>query len=295
MKTVSENKKHSVKTKKVSRRKKSATAERSDRQTAVTMRSLHHTADIYTLIRKGYRMIKADHLTVVYPDGRKALDDISFSLEEGKKTALIGANGAGKSTLLLSLVGIVPATSGTITVGETVLSERTLREIREKVGFVFQNPDDQLFMSKVEDDIAFGPRNYGIPEDEIDRRMTDVLENLGISHLKERLTSHLSGGEKRRVAVATVLVMEPSVLIFDEPSSYLDPRSRLLLMKEIASLKHTQLIATHDLDLALDICDRAIILQDGKIMADGPADELLKDRELLEGCGLEMPLSLSRK
>ena len=239
-------------------------------------------------------MIRAEHLSVIYPDGHKALDDITFSIEDGKKTALIGANGAGKSTLLMTIAGIVPVSSGTVTVNGVDLSKETLAKRREMIGFVFQNPDDQLFMSKVSDDIAFGPRNAGVSEDEIDRRMTRVLEELGIPHLRNRITDKLSGGEKRRVAVATVLVMDPDILIFDEPSSYLDPRSRRLLIKELSQADRTHFIATHDLDLALDVCENAIILQNGKIMAQGPASSLLGDRALLEKCGLELPLSMSR-
>jgi ABC-type cobalt transport system, ATPase component len=239
------------------------------------------------------KILCADQVTVVGTGGVKILDDVSFTLTAGEKVALIGENGAGKSTLLMSLVGITPIESGNIHVNQIELNKKNLAKIRAETGVVFQNPDDQLFMPKVYDDIAFGPRNLGIAEDEISLRIDTVLEKLGISHLRERMTGRLSGGEKRRIAIATVLVMNPSVLLFDEPSSFLDPKSRRLLIKELLSLQYTQFIATHDLDLALEVCDRVIVLQNGKIQAEGAVKEILTNQELLEKFGLELPLSLS--
>ena len=239
------------------------------------------------------KILCADLVTVVGTGGVKILDDVSFTLTAGEKVALIGENGAGKSTLLMSLVGITPIESGNIHVNQIELNKKNLAKIRAETGVVFQNPDDQLFMPKVYDDIAFGPRNLGIAEDEISVRIDTVLEKLGISHLRERMTGRLSGGEKRRIAIATVLVMNPSVLLFDEPSSFLDPKSRRLLIKELLSLQYTQFIATHDLDLALEVCDRVIVLQNGKIQAEGAVKEILTNQELLEKFGLELPLSLS--
>lgn len=238
-------------------------------------------------------VISVENLFVNGTGDIKILDGVSFTLHAGEKVALVGENGAGKSTLLMSLVGIILPDSGNISVSGIVLNKTNLAEIRNVVGVVFQNPDDQLFMPKVFDDIAFGPRNLGIGEEEIERRINTVLENLGISHLRDRLTSKLSGGEKRRIAIATVLVMNPSVILFDEPSSFLDPKSRRLLIKELSSLHYTQLIATHDLDMAMEICDRVLILQNGKIMAEGTAEEILTNKEILEKCGLELPLSMS--
>ncbi|MCL2142091.1 MAG: energy-coupling factor ABC transporter ATP-binding protein [Methanimicrococcus sp.] len=238
------------------------------------------------------KVICVDHLTVVGTNDAEILKDVSFSLHAGERVAIIGENGAGKSTFLLSLVGIVSPSSGTISVGHTVLNKKNLAQIREKVGMVFQNPDDQLFMPNVYDDIAFGPRNMGASEEEINRRIEDVLEKLGISHLRNRMTSKLSGGEKRSIAIATILVMNPDVILFDEPTSYLDPKSRRLLIKELSSIGHTQLIATHDLDLAMEICDRVVILQKGEIQAEGPTKEILMNEELLKNCGLELPLGI---
>ena len=239
------------------------------------------------------KILCADQVTVVGTGGVKILDDVSFTLTAGEKVALIGENGAGKSTLLMSLVGITPIESGNVHVNQIELNKKNLAQIRAETGVVFQNPDDQLFMPKVYDDIAFGPRNLGIAEDEINARIDTVLEKLGISHLRERMTGRLSGGEKRRIAIATVLVMNPSVLLFDEPSSFLDPKSRRLLIKELLSLQYTQFIATHDLDLALEVCDRVIVLQNGKIQAEGTVKEILTNQELLDKFGLELPLSLS--
>ena len=239
------------------------------------------------------KILCADQVTVVGTGGVKILDSVSFTLTAGEKVALIGENGAGKSTLLMSLVGITPIESGNIHVNQIELNKKNLAKIRAETGVVFQNPDDQLFMPKVYDDIAFGPRNLGIAEDEINVRIDTVLEKLGISHLRERMTGRLSGGEKRRIAIATVLVMNPSVLLFDEPSSFLDPKSRRLLIKELLSLQYTQFIATHDLDLALEVCDRVIVLQNGKIQAEGTVKEILTNQELLDKFGLELPLSLS--
>ena len=240
------------------------------------------------------KILCADQVTVVGTGGVKILDGVSFTLTAGEKVALIGENGAGKSTLLMSLVGITPIESGNVHVNQIELNKKNLAKIRAETGVVFQNPDDQLFMPKVYDDIAFGPRNLGIAEDEINVRIDTVLEKLGISHLRERMTGRLSGGEKRRIAIATVLVMNPSVLLFDEPSSFLDPKSRRLLIKELLSLQYTQFIATHDLDLALEVCDRVIVLQNGKIQAEGTVKEILTNQELLEKFGLELPLSLSK-
>ena len=240
------------------------------------------------------KILCADQVTVVGTGGVNILDGVSFTLTAGEKVALIGENGAGKSTLLMSLVGITPIESGNVHVNQIELNKKNLAKIRAETGVVFQNPDDQLFMPKVYDDIAFGPRNLGIAEDEINVRIDTVLEKLGISHLRERMTGRLSGGEKRRIAIATVLVMNPSVLLFDEPSSFLDPKSRRLLIKELLSLQYTQFIATHDLDLALEVCDRVIVLQNGKIQAEGTVKEILTNQELLEKFGLELPLSLSK-
>jgi cobalt/nickel transport system ATP-binding protein len=235
--------------------------------------------------------LKAENLTVRYDDAVCALRDVGFSVRDGERVALIGANGAGKSTLLLTLVGVLPAESGEISLEDVPVGKETLREFRRRVGMVFQNPDDQLFMPTVYEDIAFGPRNYGLSEEEIETRINGVLDRFGIARLRDRMTHKLSGGEKRLVALAGILVMEPSVLLMDEPSSFLDPRSRRKLIETLDKLPQTMLIATHDLDLALDLCRRAILLDEGRVRADAPIEEILSDAALLESCGLELPLS----
>jgi cobalt/nickel transport system ATP-binding protein len=233
-------------------------------------------------------VIQAENVTVRYvpSEAAEALRELSFRVAAGERAALIGANGAGKSTLLLALVGVLPAASGSITMNGVPVEKRTLGEIRKEAGMVFQNPDDQLFMPTVYEDIAFGPRNYGSAEALIRERAESVLAGLGIGHLINRMTSKLSGGEKRLAALAGVLVMNPSVLLLDEPSSFLDPRSRRRLIGILQSLPQTQLIATHDLDLAQKVCARVILLKNGRIAADGETGRILQDAALLEECGL---------
>ena len=232
--------------------------------------------------------IEVKNLTVKYETSDKtcALDGISFSVSSGEKVALIGANGAGKSTLLLALTGILSPISGEIIIGGVKSDKKTIGELRKKTGMVFQNPDDQIFMPTVYEDIAFGPRNYGENEDKIEKSADEIMRNLGILHLKDRLSHKLSGGEKRLAALAGILVMNPSVILMDEPSSFLDPRARRNLIKILSDLPQTMLIATHDLDMALDLCGRAILLKDGRIYADMTAKEVLSGKKILEECGL---------
>jgi cobalt/nickel transport system ATP-binding protein len=201
-----------------------------------------------------------------------ALSGVSFTLARGERAALIGANGAGKSTLLLAIAGVLPPSGGSIDGAPTA-------------ALLMQNPDDQLFMPTVYDDIAFGPRSYGVSEDETAARIASVLSELGITHLKTRLTSRLSGGEKRLAALAGVLVLRPSLLLLDEPSSFLDPRSRRRLLAVLRSLPHALLLATHDLDFALSLCPRTLVLSEGALKADGPSASLLLDSAALESWG----------
>lgn len=231
-------------------------------------------------------MIKIDGLKIKYPDGNTGIDGLTLHINEGDVVAVIGANGAGKSTLLLSLVGIVPISEGTVRVDDLTLGKGTLSEIRQKIGLVLQNPDDQLFMTHVYEDIAFGPRNYGLPEEEVRERVEKTMRKLDISHLARRLPSKLSGGEKRMVAVAGVLAMDPVLMLFDEPTSFLDPRSRRNLIAVLQKLSVTKVIATHDLELAESLCNRVILLQNGKIVADGLPETILHDKALLEEAGL---------
>jgi cobalt/nickel transport system ATP-binding protein len=232
-------------------------------------------------------MIEIKNLTVVYPDGTKAVDDVSLTIRDGERIALVGANGAGKTSLLLALVGVLPAASGTVSADGLELTKKTLNDIRRKVGMVFQNPDDQLFMPMIADDVAFGPRNYGLGEEETARRVDGALDMLGISHLKNRSSLKLSGGEKRMAAIATVLTMEPSALLFDEPTAFLDPKARRGLIGVLKKLGQSQVIATHDLTFAEEVCSRTILLKQGRIYADGDPKILFRDEKLMDDCGIE--------
>lgn len=232
-------------------------------------------------------MLKLQNVTVIYPDKTKAIDNLSFTLNEGENIALIGANGAGKTSLLLSIVGILEPSTGMVEVNGIQLSKKTVNEVRKQIGLVFQNPDDQLFMPLIFDDIAFGCRNFGLPEDEIKTRVEETLNQLNISHLRSRSSLKLSGGEKRMAAIATVLAMEPSILMFDEPTAYLDPKARRSLIETLKKLPHTKIVATHDMTFASEVCDRVMVLKDGRVAADG-ACTLLYDKKMMERCGLEI-------
>lgn len=235
-------------------------------------------------------MLDIENLNVIYPDGTQAVRDLTLHIGKGESVAIVGANGAGKSTLMLSVVGICAPSSGSIRVEGMELKKENLRAVREKAGIVFQNPDDQLFMPSIYDDIAFGPRNYGVPEKEVQTRVRDVLESLHAAHLKNKMPHKLSGGEKRVAALASVLVMRPSIMLLDEPSSFLDPRARRNLIRLLKELSLTQVIATHDLDMALDLCARVVVLKEGAIFADGDVQTILSDQKLMDEAGLELPL-----
>lgn len=239
-----------------------------------------------------HNTIKAKNLCYTYPDNREALKDISFSIEEGETVALVGANGAGKSTLLMQFVGVILPSSGIIEVGHFPIKESTLSLVRQKVGMVFQDSDNQLFMNRVYDDVAFGPRNYGIPEGKIDEIVMTSLRRVGIEHLADRAPYRLSGGEKKAAAIAAILSMSPDVLVLDEPTTGLDPKARRRLIDTLSSFEHTKLIATHDMDMVMDLCERTIILNNGQIAADGPTAEIFRNKVLLEECSLEQPASL---
>ena len=226
-----------------------------------------------------------------YPDGQVALQGISLAAAPGETLGILGANGAGKSSLLLQINGSLRG-SGQVRVGETVLSEKTLPEIRSRVGLVFQDPDDQLFMPTVFEDVAFGPRNQGLPPAEVRRRVEKALQVVQMHGAEERAPHHLSIGQKKRVAVATVLAMDCEVLVLDEPTSGLDPRGRRQLALFLASLLQTRILATHDLELALELCDRVAVLSEGSVVAVGAPRLLLSDEALMERTGLEVPHSL---
>lgn len=231
-------------------------------------------------------MLHLQNINVIYPDKTKAVDDLSFTLNDSENIALIGENGAGKTSLLLAIVGILEPANGTVEINGMTLSKKTVNEVRKKIGVVFQNPDDQLFMPLIYDDIAFGCRNFGLPEEQVKMRVEDTLSQLNISHLSNRSSLKLSGGEKRMAAIATVLAMNPSVLMFDEPTAFLDPKARRKLTESLKKLQHAKIIATHDMGFAAEVCNRVILLKDGRIAADGGVD-LLYNKEIMRGCGLE--------
>jgi cobalt/nickel transport system ATP-binding protein len=230
--------------------------------------------------------LSVDSLHFHYPDGHAALHGVSFSLAYGEKAALVGPNGAGKSTLLLHLNGILSG-EGQIFVGGRRLGRDSLPEIRARLGMVFQNPDDQLFSPTVFDDVAFGPLHMGCPEGEVRRRVADALEQVGMGAYAGRLSHHLSVGEKKRIAIATVLSMQPEMLALDEPTAGLDPRARRSLIRLLGELPLTMLVSTHDMRLAAELFPRMIIMDGGRIVADGATRDLLADAALLEAHGLE--------
>ena len=239
-----------------------------------------------------HHIVEVKNLCHVYPDGTAALSGVSFRITHGESVGIIGANGAGKSTLLLHLNGCLTATSGTIRIGDTPLSPGTLPDIRRTVGMVFQDPDDQLFMPTVFDDVAFGPCNLGLSGVDVELRVTEALDRVGAGHLREKPPYHLSGGEKKRVAIATVLAMSPDILVMDEPTSGLDPSARRQLITLMREFHHTRIITSHDLDMVYEVCERTIILNCGSVAADGPTREVFGNEELLQECRLEKPLSL---
>jgi cobalt/nickel transport system ATP-binding protein len=242
-----------------------------------------------------HHLIEARGVVFVYPDGQAALSGISFAIHHGESVAIIGGNGAGKSTLLLHLNGILRPTSGQVRIGDLPITPKNLAEVRRTVGMIFQDADDQLFMPTVFDDVAFGLGHHGLAAEEIEQRVGQALETVGATHLKERPPHRLSGGEKRAVAIAGVLAMSPSILVMDEPSSGLDPAARRRLINMLAGFEHTKVIATHDLDLVLDLCSRVLVMNQGVIEADGSPAEIFADSTLLERCNLEAPLSYLRR
>ena len=240
--------------------------------------------------------ISIQNLSYTYPDGTQALREVNLSIEATERVALIGANGSGKSTLQLHLNGILLPQEGQIMIGEWPVRSENLKAIRNFVGLVFQNPDNQLFMPTVWEDVAFGPMNLGLRDTELKERVLQSMAAVDIDPqwYGQRSTDNLSGGEKKRIAIAGVLAMKPQILVFDEPSAQLDPRSRRQLIELLQTLPLTQLIATHDLDLALELCHRTIVLSQGQVVFDGQTENVMSNSEFLATHALELPLSYSR-
>ncbi len=241
-------------------------------------------------------MIRVQSLSHRFADGRIALDGVSFAVAAGERVALVGPNGAGKTTLFLRLCGVLGGPRGQASIaGLDPADPGQRRKMPEAVGVVFQNPDDQLFSPSIFDDVAFGPLNLGHSPDEVRASVADALNAVGLPDHADRVPHRLSGGEKRRAAIATVLSMKPAVLLLDEPSMFLDPRGRRELIELVRNWTGTILLATHDLEMVLDLCPRVLVLDGGRLAADGPAESLLADATLMETHGLEVPGRLMRR
>ena len=240
-------------------------------------------------------MIDFSQVSFSYEKDRPVIRDLSFAIKKGESVGLIGANGAGKSTILKLMLGLLTPTEGTITVDGTVLGKDSLKDIRRKVGFVLQNSDNQMFMPTVYEDMMFAPLNYMMTRQEAEERVDEVLKQLDLEYLKHRHNHRISGGEKRMAAIATILAMDPEMVLMDEPSSALDPCNRRLVINTIRDMKQTRLITSHDLDMILDTCERVILLDAGQIIADGPAEEILRNKELLEAHRMELPFCFSSR
>jgi cobalt/nickel transport system ATP-binding protein len=231
--------------------------------------------------------IHVRELSFAYPDGHVALRDINLCVGPAERVALVGPNGAGKSTLMLHLNGILKGQHGTVHVGDLEVTEANLRKVRAAAGIIFQNPDDQLFSPTVFDDVAYGPIYMGLPEEQVRQRVALALQQMNMEAYAGRTSHHLSLGEKKRIAIATVLAMEPNILVLDEPSAGLDPRARRTLIQLLGKLAPTMLVSTHDLRLVRELCPRTIVLDEGRIVADGVTSELLTDEPFLRAHGLE--------
>ena len=235
-------------------------------------------------------MIEFQNVSFAYGE-TPVVENLSFSIKKGVTVGLIGANGAGKSTIMKLMLGLLSG-SGQILVDGLTVNRANISEIRRKIGFVLQDSDNQMFMPTVYEDMIFGPRNYGLSKEEAERKVDAVLEQLGLQALKHRHNHKISGGEKRMAAIATILAMEPEMILMDEPSTALDPVNRRTVINTINRLSQTKLIASHDLDMILDTCQRVILLSHGRIVADGDAETILRDKELLEANRMELPFCL---
>ncbi len=233
-------------------------------------------------------IIRIEDLSFVYPDGRQALTAVNLSVGAREKVAIVGPNGAGKSTLFLHLNGILRG-HGCVRVAGMDIGDKTVRAVRARVGLVFQDPDDQLFSPTVFDDVAFGPLHMGCPEDEVRLRVVRALSAVGMSGHEDHMPHHLSLGERKRVAIATVLAMDSEILVLDEPSAGLDPRARRNLIALLADLPQTMLVASHDMRLVWELCERTVVMDAGRLVADGATRDLLQDAPLMDRHGLEVP------
>lgn len=236
--------------------------------------------------------IDMENVSFGYEKENRILKDISFHAEEKESIGLIGANGVGKSTFLKLLVGLNLEFEGEIRVEEIPVEKTTLPQVRQKIGYVFQDSDSQLFMSTAFEDIAFAPRNYGLPETEVEKRVEEALELTGISYLRDKQIYKMSGGEKKLVSIATILSLTPDIILMDEPSIALDPRNRRNLIRILNSFEHLKIIASHDLDMIWDTCERTVLMADGRVICDGATKDILTNQQLLEKYGLELPLCM---
>ena len=236
-------------------------------------------------------MIKFENVSFSYDKDMPIIENLSFSIQNGESVGLIGANGAGKSTIMKILLGLLPC-EGRVSVDDLPVEKKNLPDIRKKLGFLLQNSDNQMFMPTVYEDMMFGPRNYGLSKEEAEQQVDRILNQLGLTDLKHRYNHKISGGEKRMAAIATILAMQPETILMAEPSIALDPLNRRTIIRIINQLPQTKLIASHDLDMILDTCDRVILLNRGKIVADGKAEVLLQDQALLEANRMELPFCL---
>lgn len=236
--------------------------------------------------------IECNNISFSYENGIEVLKNISFKTNANESIGIIGANGAGKSTLFRILVGLELNFKGEVMVNQIPITKKTLSEVRSQIGYLFQNSDNQLFTQNVFSDVAFALRNYGFDEKTVQDRVMNALDTVGITHLRDKKIYRMSGGEKKIASIATILAMEPNIILFDEPSIALDPRNRRTLINVLNRLDKIKLIASHDLDMILETCDRVILISDGEIVCDGPAEEILRNKELLEANRLELPLCL---
>ena len=241
-------------------------------------------------------MIEVKNVNFKYSNSNKdTLSNIDLKINKDESVGIIGANGAGKSTILKLLVGLELQFQGEILINDLKVEKKNLSEIRRKIGYVFQDSEAQLFMPTIYEDVAFAPKNYGYSEEKVHERTIKALESVGITDLKDRQIYRLSGGQKKLASIATVLSMNPEILIFDEPTVTLDPKNRRRFIEILNSLKTTKIVTSHDLDLIYDTCERTILIAEGKIVKDGRTEEILEDKELLENNGLELPLSLIKR